>query len=49
MDNETKLRIIEAYIEQKKGVTVRINPPTTQRQQSLLERAFAKANLCLVR
>lgn len=47
MDTQTKLRIIEAFIEQEKGVTVRINEPKTMRQQSLMERAYAKANLML--
>jgi hypothetical protein len=43
------LRIVEAYIEQEKGLTVTISPPQTQRELTLLTRAFAKADLMLLK
>jgi hypothetical protein len=47
MDTKTMCRIVEAYIEQEKGVTVRIREPRTQKELTLLTRAYVKANLFL--
>jgi hypothetical protein len=47
MDTKTMLRIVEAYIEQEKGITVQIREPRTQKELTLLTRAYVKANLLL--
>ena len=45
MDTNTMCRIVEQYIYQMKGEIVQIRVPQTQRELTLLTRAYAKASL----
>jgi len=45
MDTNRMCRIVEQYIYQMKGIVVQIRTPQTQKELTLLTRAYAKASL----